>query len=245
MRGKNNNRTGEGLSPALFAELSAYIEACLLPAGPSGSASSFVAYSDAPLSADRAAGRFRRKSAQAGPRPAAFRPQEAQAEEDLSLAAPPAQPATHTEPPSAPLPHNAAPAFCGQGFAADAALPPRLKEAVAGLDESFSEMLLRKIDASGMTDAQCYKKANVDRKLFSKIRSDRNYRPGKATAIAFAIALELPLAEAEDLLKKAGFALSHSNKFDVIIEFFIKAGNYDIFQINEALYAFDQPLLGA
>ena len=127
------------------------------------------------------------------------------------------------------------------------AAPPKadLDSLLEKTDAGFSETLIKLIDRTGKKESEIYKKANIDRKLFSKIRNNPDYRPSKATALAFAIALELDLEETKDFIGRAGYALSHSSRFDIIIEYFIKQKNHDIFEINATLFRFDQPLLGA
>ena len=120
-----------------------------------------------------------------------------------------------------------------------------LDDLIGNLDEPFSATLLRLIDAAGKKDSDVYNRANIDRRLFSKIRSNTDYAPSKPTVLAFAIALELNLCQTEDLLERAGLALSPSRKFDVIVEYFIQSRKYDIFEINEVLFSYDQPLLGS
>ena len=119
-----------------------------------------------------------------------------------------------------------------------------LDDLMEHMSETFSQMLLRLIDERGVKDPDVYRKANIDRRHFSKIRKDKDYTPNKKTVLAFAIALELSLDETKDLLMRAGFALSNSSRADVIIRYFIEEQNYDIFEINETLFAYGQPLLG-
>ena len=146
-----------------------------------------------------------------------------------------------------PLPANRA--FCAEAAAPSpepgSMFDGDLSEAIEHLDAPFSTALLALIDARGMTDAEVYKRANISRQLFSKIRSNPGYRPTKPTAVALGLALGLDYDELQGLLARAGLTLSRSSTFDVIVEYFVANGEYNIFRINEALFAYDQPLLGS
>ena len=130
-------------------------------------------------------------------------------------------------------------------LAAAAPVQRSLEDVVKNVSETWSESLLRLITERGYTDTEVYKRANVDRKLFSKIRSNKDYQPKKNTAVAFALALRLNLDETKDFLRRAGYAFSPSSKFDLIIEYSIEHGVYDLMLINGALFDHDQPQLGA
>ena len=120
-----------------------------------------------------------------------------------------------------------------------------LEDLIKSAGETFQERLLRLIDERKLTDVEVYKKANIDRKLFSKIRCNAEYHPRKRTALALAIALQLDMEETRDLLERAEIALSPSSKADLIITWFIQNRRYNIIEINEALFDHQQPLLGA
>ena len=119
-----------------------------------------------------------------------------------------------------------------------------LDDLINQVGETFQQRLLRLIDERGLTDTSVYKKANIDRKLFSKIRCNEDYKPKKKTAVALAIALELDIDDMKDLLARAEIALSPSNKFDLIIEYFISHREYNVYKINLALFQHNQPTLG-
>ena len=117
-----------------------------------------------------------------------------------------------------------------------------IEDRIAEMDETFSQKLLRMIDERNMSDAEAYKKAHVDRRHFSKIRSDADYSPNKKTVLAFSIALHLSPDETGELLRSAGYALSRSSKFDIIVHYFLENRNYDMVEINEILYEYGQPV---
>lgn len=158
-------------------------------------------------------------------------------EDDASIAAPRPFVAANIRMPGAAMP--------GAPSRAGATLDAEIAQLVATLDAPFSTTLLALIDARGMTDAEVYHRANISRQLFSKIRGNESYRPSKQTVVALAIALELDMSATQDLLARAGFTLSKSSKFDMIVRFFIERGIYDLFQLNEVLFAYDLPLVGS
>lgn len=131
-----------------------------------------------------------------------------------------------------------------EGLSASKSMNRKIEDLIEQMEETFSQRLLRMISERGMTDVEAYSKAYVDRRHFSKIRKDVNYVPNKKTVLAFTIALELSLDEAKDLLASAGFALSRSSKTDIIVAYFLQNKIYDMFEINDVLYAYGQPVFG-
>ena len=153
-------------------------------------------------------------------------------EKDVEVHYHEARPARRRPPkPKAPLP-------------ASALKPVPLETVLGKLAETFSQRLLRLIRERGLTDVEAYRRANVSRKVFSKIRSNKDYHPSRATACAFVIALGLSADEARALLLSAGLALSNASKFDLIVQYFVERGETDVLKVNEALFSFGQPLLG-
>ena len=142
------------------------------------------------------------------------------------------------------MPKRVESAACEEAMSCEATAPQSLEDWLKHQDDTFAVTLLKLIDKKHITEVQCYKRANVSKKTFWKINNDPKYKPSKPTVLAFAIALELSLPETEDLLRTVGFSLSHSSTFDMIIEFYIRKGIYDIYEINAALYQFDQMCLG-
>lgn len=130
--------------------------------------------------------------------------------------------------------------FAAAPYGSDSDLDDRINH----LEETFSQMLLRLIDERGLKDSVVYKRANIDRRHFSKIRGDMDYAPSRKTVFAFIIALELGQEEARELMNKAGYSFSRSSRFDVIVSYFLENGIYDIFQINEVLFSYGQPVIG-
>ncbi len=166
----------------------------------------------------------------------------------LSVSMPEEIPAgTFPEQKPRPIGHRrfAAQRDCALQLAEESDVPKGIEEYLDHMGESFRDMLVREIKNRGMTDVQCYKEANVDRKLFSKIKNQPGYHAGKSTVLAFALALRLPERQIQEMLEKAGYTLSRSSRADQIVRYFISHGKYDVFEINETLFAFGEPTLGS
>lgn len=154
-------------------------------------------------------------------------------------------PAKSIEPLPAKKRRSFFPSFSSSRLSKEASQSSSLDERLKYLDESFSQMLLRKIDEAGIKDSECYNRAQLNRALFNKIKNDPAYRTSKETAVALGLALRLPKAEFTELIAKAGYSLSRSSKFDIIIEFCLDNCIFSIMEVNELLFIHDQNLLGA